>query len=96
MPFIHPNRWIEHPNTRNSIGNGFPLKKYVGAVVRKSSQLIMDEEIDHSENNIPVQKSVTFHSKKSLKKNIFKKKVSLETSKIFKILLAGRQKSRFP
>ena len=32
------------------------MKKYVGAVVRKSSQLVIDEEIDHSENKIPIQK----------------------------------------
>ena len=50
------NRSIECPNTRNSIGNGLPTKKYVGAVVRKSSQLIIDAEIDHSENKMPVQK----------------------------------------
>ena len=56
MTFIHSNRWIECPNTRNSIGNGLPMKKYVGAVVRKSSQLVIDEEIDHSENQISVQK----------------------------------------
>ena len=57
MTFIHSDRWIECPNTRNSIGNGLPMKKYVGAVVRKSSQLIIDEEIDHSENKIPVHKN---------------------------------------
>ena len=51
------NRSIECPNTRNSIGNGLPMKKYVGAVVRKSSQLIIDEEIDHSENFRPAQKN---------------------------------------
>ena len=51
------------------------MKKYVGAVVRKSSQLIIDEEIDHSENFMPAQKN-THHlfSKKNSKKNetIFK------------------------
>ena len=31
MTFIHSNRWIECPNTRNSIGNGLPVKKYVVA-----------------------------------------------------------------
>ena len=60
MTFIHSNRWIECPNTRNSIGNELPMKKYVGAVVRKSSQLIIDEEIDHSENFRPAQKN-TYH-----------------------------------
>ena len=53
---IHSNRWIECPNTRNSSGNGLPMKKYVGAVARKPSQLIIDEEIDHFENKISVHK----------------------------------------
>ena len=54
MTFIHSNRWMECPNTRNSIGNRPLMEKYVGAVVRKSSQLIIDAEIDHSENKISV------------------------------------------
>ena len=57
MTFIHSNRQIECPSTRNSIGNGLPMKKYVRAVVRKSSQLIIDEEIDHSENFRPAPKN---------------------------------------
>ena len=70
MTFIHSNRWIECPNTRNSIGNGLPMKKYVGAVVRKSSQLIIDEEIDHSENQISFQKKTyNFIAKRPSKKN---------------------------
>ena len=70
MTFIHPNRWIECPNTRNSIGNGLPMKKYVGAVVRKSSQLITDEEIDHSENQISFHKKThNFIAKRPSKKN---------------------------
>ena len=52
MTFIPSSRWIECPNTRKSIGNGFPLKKYVGAVVRKLSQLIKVVEIDHFENKM--------------------------------------------
>ena len=70
MTFIHSNRWIECPNTRNSIGNGLPMKKYVGAVVRKSSQLIIDEETDHSENQISFHKtSYYFIAKRPSKKN---------------------------
>ena len=37
---------IECPNTRESIGNGFPITKYVGAVVWKSFQLGIAAEID--------------------------------------------------
>ena len=54
MSVTHSSRWIECPNTRKSIGNGFPMKKYVGAVVRKSFQLVIAAEIDHSENKSPV------------------------------------------
>ena len=50
MTFIHSSRWIECPNARKSIGNGFPMKKYVGAVVRKLSKLIIVAEIDNFEN----------------------------------------------
>ena len=60
---FHPLKYmdrVECPNTRNSIGNGLPMEKHVGAVVRKSSQLIIDEEIDHFENKIPVQKKLMF------------------------------------
>ena len=46
MTFIHSSRWIECPNPRKSIGNGFPMKKYVGAVVRKLSQLVIVADID--------------------------------------------------
>ena len=46
-----------------------PRKKYVGAVVRKSSQLIIDAEIDHSENNSPrKKKSYLFIVKRLSKK----------------------------
>ena len=44
------------------------MEKYVGAVVRKSSQLIIDEEIDHFENKIPVQKNLQVSIAKSLSK----------------------------
>ena len=36
------------------------MKKYVGAVVRKSSQLVIDEEIDHSENQISFHKKAHY------------------------------------
>ena len=50
MSVTHSSRWIECPNTRKSIGNGFPMKKYVGAVVRKSFQLVIATGVDHPEN----------------------------------------------
>ena len=55
MTFSHSSRWIECPNTRKSIGNGFPMKKYVGAVVWKSFQLVIAAEIDQ------LQKYSFFH-----------------------------------
>ena len=39
------NRSIEYPNTCGTIKNGFPMKKYIGAVLRKSSQLELAAEI---------------------------------------------------
>ena len=44
------NRLIEWPNTCKSIGNGFLMKKYVGAVVRKSFQITIAAEQDHFKN----------------------------------------------
>ena len=37
-------------NPAESIGNEFPTKKYIGAVVRKSSQLELAAEIGSFEN----------------------------------------------
>ena len=45
MAFIASSRWIECPDIRKSLGNGFPMKKYIEAVVRKSSQLQILAEI---------------------------------------------------
>ena len=50
MTFIVSSRWIECPNIRKSLGNGFPMKKYIEAVVRKSSQLQILAEIYPFEN----------------------------------------------
>ena len=50
MTLTHSNRSIECSNTRKSIGNGFPMKKYVGAMVRKSFQLVIAAEIEPFEN----------------------------------------------
>ena len=50
MTFTYWSRSIECPNTRKSIGNGFLVTKYVGAVLRKPYQLAIAAEIDHSEN----------------------------------------------
>ena len=50
VTFTHSSRWIECPNIRKSLGNGFPMKKYIEAVVRKSSQLQILAEIYPFEN----------------------------------------------
>ena len=39
-------RSIECSNARNSIGNGFPMKKYIGAMVRKSIRVVLVAEKD--------------------------------------------------
>ena len=70
MTFIHSNRWIECPNTRKSIGNGFPMKKYVGAVVRKLSQVAI------------VAKIYLFGNKHHLSKNIQEIYASLKNKTI--------------
>ena len=49
MTLTHSNRTIECSNTHKSIGNGFPMKKYVVAMVRMSFQLVIAAEIDRSE-----------------------------------------------
>ena len=50
MAFIASSRWIECPDIRKSLGNGFPMKKYIEAVVRKSSQLQILAEVYTFEN----------------------------------------------
>ena len=49
MALTHSKRCTECPNTRFSLGNEFPTKKYIEAVVWKSSQLRILAEIDHFE-----------------------------------------------
>ena len=49
MTLTHSNRCTKCSNTRISIGNEFPMKKYIEAVVRKSSQLRILAEVDHFE-----------------------------------------------
>ena len=39
MTLTHSNRCTKCSSTRKSIENNFPMKKYIEAVVRKSSQL---------------------------------------------------------
>ena len=67
VTFSDSSRWIECPNTRKSTGNGFRTKKYVGAVVRKLSQLIVVAEVDPFENKKPLAKII--HQFELLKKN---------------------------
>ena len=57
VTFTYRSRSIECPNTRKSIGNGFLVKKYVGAVLRKPYQLAIAAEIDHLENCHAVSKN---------------------------------------
>ena len=52
------NRSIECPNTRGTIKNCFPMKKYIGAVVRWSFQLVIGAEQDPFENRSPVPENV--------------------------------------
>ena len=50
MAFTASSRWIECPDIRKSLENGFAMKKYIEAVVRKSSRLPILAEIHHFEN----------------------------------------------
>ena len=50
VTLTHSNRCTKCSNTRISIGNEFPMKKYIEAVVRKSSQLQILAEIYPFEN----------------------------------------------
>ena len=43
------NASIECSNARKSIGNGFPLQKYVGAVVRGVIRVVLAAESDSDE-----------------------------------------------
>ena len=42
-------RSIDCSNARNSIGNGFPVQKYIGAMVRKSIRVVLVAENDFDE-----------------------------------------------
>ena len=64
------NRSIECPNTCGTIKNGFPMKKYIRAVVRWSFQLVIGAEQDPFENKSPVTENVhLFLPSGTLKKN---------------------------
>ena len=66
MTSTHSSRWLECSNTHKSIGNGFPMKKYIGAVVRKLSQLvIVAERIQFEIKNLHAKKNI---AKSSIKK----------------------------
>ena len=69
LTLIHRNRCIECPNASKTIGNQLPMKKYIGAVLRKSSQLELVAEIGPLENALPAQKNQrNYIEKSSLKK----------------------------
>ena len=66
MTSTHSSRWLECSNTHKPIGNGFPMKKYVGAVVRKLSQLvIVAERIQFGTENLYAKKNLAFPYEKS-------------------------------
>ena len=94
MTFTHSSRWVEWLNTRKSIGNGFPMKKYVGAVVRKSFQLVIAAEIEHFEHKSPVPKIIhLFPASELFKKNktIFSLLVqNSKNSNLRKMWICGR------
>ena len=71
LTFNHSSRWIECPNTCKSIGNGFLMKKYVEAVVRKSFQLVIAAEIEHFENKSPMPKKTQLPGRLKKNKTIF-------------------------
>ena len=75
LKILHRNsdslfRLIECPNASKSIGNGFPMKKYIGAVLRKSCQLVLTAEVGPFEIVLPLPKNV-YHllENLTLKKN---------------------------
>ena len=50
MTLPYSNRCTDYPNPRKSIGNRFYSKKYIEAMVWKTSQLPILTEIHHFEN----------------------------------------------
>ena len=70
LTLTHRNRCIECPVASKTIRNQLPVKKYIGAVLRKSSQLELVDEIDPLENALSAQKKQrNYIEKSSLKKN---------------------------
>ena len=70
MTSAHRNRCIECPDASKTIGNQLPMKKYIGAVLRKSFQLELVAEIGPFENPLPAQKNQRKYIEKlPLKKN---------------------------
>ena len=69
LTLTYRNRCIECPDASKTIGNQLPVKKCVGAVLRKSSQLELVAEIGPLENVLPAQKNQrNYIEKSSLKK----------------------------
>ena len=66
MASKHSKWCTECPNTRNSIGNEFFVKKYIEPVVRKFLQLRILAETDHLKINTRVEKKP--YQKEALKK----------------------------
>ena len=57
LTLTYRNRGIECPDASKTIGNQLAMKKYIGAVLRKSSQLELVAEIGPFENSLPAQKT---------------------------------------
>ena len=55
MTLTHPNRCTECRDASKILGNQLPVKKYIGAMVRKSFQLEFVAETDAFENLSPCQ-----------------------------------------
>ncbi len=67
LTLTHRNQCIECPDASKTIGNQLPMKKYIGAVLLKSSQLELVADIGPFENPLPAQQ------KKQQRKSSFKK-----------------------
>ena len=70
LTLTYRNRCIECPDASKTIGNQLRMKKYIGAVLRKSSQLELVAEIGPFENPLPAHKNqrrkLTFKKNKTI------------------------------
>ena len=71
MTLAHRNRCIECPDASKTIGNQLPMKKYIGAVLRKSFQLEVVTEIGPFVNDLKLvfKKTLKIKGKDNFKKS---------------------------